>query len=135
MYPDVGGQRLLESLRHEPFVVSRKRPVDAAEAVPCHIVPHPAGLRRVVGPRAGRRRRTKMLRAGGHQVRDGTDARVHEDSGPLLEATLLAEEAEWLDHTHGSPTEGHPAATAGGASRAPSGRLAGGRPDATRLGA
>src|SRR5436309_2754603 len=76
--PDVGGQWLLESLRHEPVVVSRKRPVDAAEAVACHVVAHPAGLRRVVGPRTGRRRRTEVLRAGGHQVRDGTDARVYE---------------------------------------------------------
>src|SRR5437773_5788677 len=76
--PDVGGQWLLESLRHEPVVVSRKRPVDAAEAVACHVVAHPAGLRRVVGPRTGRWRRTEVLRAGGHQVRDGTDARVYE---------------------------------------------------------
>src|SRR5216684_7947970 len=50
--PEVGRQRLLEGLRHEPAVAGGKRPVDAAEAVAGRVIADASGLRRVVGPGA-----------------------------------------------------------------------------------
>src|SRR5438477_420695 len=38
--PDVGRERLLEGLRHQPAVMRGERPVDAAEAVPGRVVAH-----------------------------------------------------------------------------------------------
>src|SRR5450759_1882429 len=48
--PQVGGQGLLECLRHEPAVLGGERPVNAAEAVARGVVANPTGLRRVVRP-------------------------------------------------------------------------------------
>src|SRR5450759_2081388 len=96
--PEVGRQRLFESLRHEPAVPSRERPMDAAEAVSCRVVADAAGLRRVVGPGAEAGRVAHLLRAWREQVGDGPDPWINEDRRALGQLEFLVEETERLAH-------------------------------------
>src|SRR5437660_552905 len=61
--PEVGGQRLLEGLRHQAGVTRRQWPVDAAEAVTGDVVTHAARVGRTVGPRYQALRAADLLGA------------------------------------------------------------------------
>src|SRR5712691_4116515 len=96
--PEVGGERLLESLRHEAAVPGRQRPVDPAKAVTGRVIANTAGLRRVVRPGAEARRAADLLSARSEQVGDRPYARIHEDGVALGQLERLFEEPKRFAH-------------------------------------
>src|SRR5207302_5022934 len=131
--PQVGGQGLLERLRHQPLVLGRERPVDSPEAVARRVVAHAACLRRVVSPGAERLRASHLLRARSHQVGHRPDTWVHEDRRALGELQLAVEQAEWFTHAQRCRTERYPAASPIHAPRPPPHSLAAEGDDTARL--
>src|SRR5438445_1007518 len=131
--PEVGGKRLLERLGHEPLVLGRKAPVDAAEAIARVVVAHAACFGRVVRPGAEGGGAAHLLSARRHQVRHGTDARVDEYRGPLRELQLALEEAERLAHAQRGRPKSEPSAAPVDAARFPTHELTAQRDDASGL--
>src|SRR3981081_3931911 len=107
--PEVGGQRLFESLGHELAVPGGKGPVDAPEAVAGGVVANTACLRRIVGPGAKAGRVADLLGAWCEQVWDRADTWIDKDGGALRELLLPVEQAERLAHAQRGRAESHPA--------------------------